>query len=144
MYVRILLDLTVGHLPANRSNKIESMPEHCPTCGHQLVVTRLRCSECGTEVEGAFSRGRLVNLPEPHATLLELFLRSRGNMKEMERALGLAYSTVRARLDEAFARVEDAGETLEDRRKTVLDLLDRGEITVPEAVKRLRDMQNRR
>src|SRR6476659_425561 len=121
---------------------MEPMPERCPTCGHQLVVTRLRCPDCSTEVDGTFSRGRLVNLPEPHATLLELFLRSRGNMKEMERELGLAYSTVRARLDEAFAGLEHfTGETNHTRRQAVLDLLDRGEITVPEAVELLRELK---
>jgi hypothetical protein len=31
-----------------------------------------------------------------------MFLRVRGNVKEIERALGLSYPTVRARLDEAF------------------------------------------
>jgi hypothetical protein len=31
-----------------------------------------------------------------------MFLRVRGNVKEMERELGLSYPTVRARLDEAF------------------------------------------
>ena len=54
----------------------------------------------------------MVNLPEPHASLLELFLRVRGNVKEMERELGLSYPTVRARLEAALgaarARLEVA------------------------------------
>lgn len=71
-------------------------------CRSKLLVTRLECSSCGTEVTGAFGLGRLATTPEPHASLLELFLRVRGNVKEMERELGLSYPTVRARLDEAF------------------------------------------
>lgn len=77
-----------------------------------MLVTRLSCPACGTEVSGAFAHpgagrlpgggGRLVSLPEPHASLLELFLRVRGNVKDVERELGLSYPTVRARLDDAF------------------------------------------
>ena len=79
-----------------------NLPGQCPVCNSKLLVTRLQCASCATEVTGAFSLGRLATTPEPHASLLELFLRSRGNVKEMERELGLSYPTVRARLDEAF------------------------------------------
>ena len=77
-------------------------PSQCPVCNSKLLVTRLECSSCGTEVTGTFGLGRLATTPEPHASLLEMFLRVRGNVKEMERELGLSYPTVRARLDEAF------------------------------------------
>jgi hypothetical protein len=77
-------------------------PAQCPVCRSKLLVTRLECSSCGTEVTGAFGLGRLATTPEPHASLLEMFLRARGNVKEMERELGLSYPTVRARLEEAF------------------------------------------
>ncbi len=77
-------------------------PSQCPVCKSKLLVTRLECSSCGTEVTGTFGLGRLATTPEPHASLLEMFLRVRGNVKEMERELGLSYPTVRARLDEAF------------------------------------------
>lgn len=77
-------------------------PSQCPVCKSKLLVTRLECSSCGTEVTGAFGLGRLATTPEPHASLLEMFLRARGNVKEMERELGLSYPTVRARLEEAF------------------------------------------
>jgi hypothetical protein len=66
-------------------------------------------------------------------------------MKEMERELGLAYSTVRARLDEAFVTVQrHLGGTIDDRQKDILGELDSGRITVPEAIRRLRELQPRR
>jgi hypothetical protein len=79
-----------------------NVPSQCPVCEGELLVTRLQCANCGTEVNGNFTLGRLASLREPHASLLEMFLRVRGNVKEMERELGLSYPTVRARLDEAF------------------------------------------
>ena len=71
----------------------------CPICSGELAVTRLRCRACGTSLEGDFNVGRFARLSRDQFVLLESFLRSRGNLKEMERELGVSYPTVRARVD---------------------------------------------
>jgi hypothetical protein len=71
----------------------------CPVCEHELAVTRLHCSECGTTLEGTFSVGRFGRLNRDQLSLLESFLRSRGNLREMERELGLSYPTIRGRVE---------------------------------------------
>jgi hypothetical protein len=71
----------------------------CPVCSSDLTVTRLHCSSCGTSLEGEFSVGRFGRLSRDQLALLESFLRSRGNLREMERELGISYPTVRARVD---------------------------------------------
>lgn len=71
----------------------------CPVCGGELMVTRLRCSSCDTTIEGTFGAGRFARLSHEQAALLESFLRSRGNLRDMERELGISYPTVRARVD---------------------------------------------
>jgi hypothetical protein len=71
----------------------------CPICGGELAVTRLRCRSCATTLEGDFNVGRFSRLSREQFALLESFLRSRGNLKEMERELGISYPTVRARVD---------------------------------------------
>jgi hypothetical protein len=127
-------------------------PVHCPTCAGELVITRLQCPTCGTEVAGTFTLGRLAGLREPHASLLELFLRVRGNVKEMERELGLSYPTVRARLEEALAAagLDRAPQPAVDethlaaQRGAVLDALERGEIAAAEAATRLRALKRGR
>ena len=129
---------------------INPTPSHCPVCQGDLLVTRLQCPACGTDVAGTFTLGRLASLREPHASLIELFLRVRGNVKEMERELGLSYPTVRARLEEAFtaagldrAAPEVAEETVIQRAE-ILDQLERGDITAAEAADRLRAFRTRR
>ncbi len=129
-----------------------TIPAHCPACNGDLFVTRLQCSSCGTEVAGVFTLGRLAGLRDPHASLIELFLRVRGNVKEMERELGLSYPTVRARLDEALeaAGLERAPQATADegelaaRRAAILDQLEQGEISAAEAAARLRDVKRGR
>jgi len=103
-------------------------------------------------VAGSFRPARLINLPEPHASLLELFLRVRGNAKELERELGVSYPTVRARLERALVAAglaQSAAPTDDDadratRRAAILDELQRGVIRAPEAVARLREIQQGR
>ena len=133
-------------------------PASCPACGGGLLVTRLQCPNCRTEVSGTFSHPagagggsrstRLVNLPEPFASLLELFIRVRGNVKDVERELGLSYPTVRARLDEAFKAAQPFFEPAPrpaaispQDRAAILSALERGEITAAEATTRLRQPQ---
>ena len=133
------------------TQQANAIPAHCPACNGELLVTRLQCSSCGTEVAGVFTLGRLAGLREPHASLIELFLRVRGNVKEMERELGLSYPTVRARLEEALEaagldrepQAADEGD-LAARRAAILDQLEQGEITAAEAAARLRDVKTGR
>jgi hypothetical protein len=71
----------------------------CPVCTNELTITRLHCRACGTALEGEFGVGRFGRLDREQMRLLESFLRSRGNLKEMERELGISYPTVRGRVD---------------------------------------------
>ena len=71
----------------------------CPVCAKELSVTRLHCRSCGTSLEGDFSVGRFGRLNREQLALLESFLRSRGNLREMERELGISYPTVRGRVE---------------------------------------------
>jgi hypothetical protein len=92
----------------------------CPVCSHELTITRLHCDHCATTLEGDFSVGRFGRLSREQLALLESFLRSRGNLREMERELGISYPTVRNRV-EALVRAlgladEDAPPIQESER----------------------------
>ena len=63
----------------------------CPVCSGELAVTRLRCGDCGTVIEGEFGVGRFARLTREQTLVLESFLRSRGNLRDMERELGISY-----------------------------------------------------
>jgi hypothetical protein len=71
----------------------------CPVCEGELLISRLHCRSCGTALEGEFGVGRFGRLSREQLALLESFLRARGNLKEMERELGISYPTVRGRVD---------------------------------------------
>jgi hypothetical protein len=132
----------------------------CPVCEGELLVSRLHCRSCGTALEGEFGVGRFGRLSREQLGLLESFLRSRGNLKEMERELGISYPTVRARVDalvraldlgdgeiQAEAEDEEAAEPAEApesdapaRRRDILERLSRGEIDAAAAAVELREL----
>ena len=89
----------------------------CPVCSQELAVTRLHCRSCGTTLEGDFSVGRFGRLSREQVTLLESFLRSRGNLRDMERELGISYPTVRGRV-EALIRALGFGPRGDDADET--------------------------
>jgi len=119
----------------------------CPVCSGELAVTRLRCRSCGTTLEGDFSVGRFARLDRDQHALLESFLRSRGNLREMERELGISYPTVRSRV-EALVRSLGFGPRSDDdeaanvepaqSREEILERLARREISAEEAAQAIR------
>jgi len=129
----------------------------CPVCEGELAITRLHCRTCGTTLEGEFGVGRFGRLSREQLALLESFLRSRGNLKDLERELGISYPTVRGRV-EALLRAlgladGDAPAVDEpmaadsplpthdddaDERRAILDRLARRETSAEEAADALR------
>src|SRR4029078_4584779 len=71
----------------------------CPVCEGELAITRLHCRSCGTALEGEFGVGRFGRLSRERLTLLDRSLRARGNLKDLERELGISYPAVRGRIE---------------------------------------------
>ena len=114
-------------------------PRDCPVCGQHLALTRLSCRSCGTELSGDFESCDFCSLSSEDRETLRVFLASRGNMKELERHLGVSYPTARARFDALLSKL---GMTAErgvptTSRADVMEQLARGEIDVDEALNRL-------
>ena len=116
--------------------------EQCPSCGGELEVTRLSCTRCETVVTGRFQPCRFCQLPPASVQFLEAFVKSRGNVKEMERELGISYWTIRSQLNnliqELGFEVEAAQEDeVKTRRREILEQVDRGELSAGEATEQL-------
>ena len=129
----------------------------CPVCSGELAVTRLRCTSCGTTLEGEFSVGRFARLSREQMALLESFLRSRGNLRDIERELGISYPTVRARVealvralgfgprsDDDAATDDDPRTTTDTSREAILERLARREISAEDAAAAIRALGRNR
>lgn len=85
-------------------------PSDCPVCGDHLSVTRLGCTSCGTELAGMFAACPFCSLGSADLDLLRVFLTSRGNMREVEKHLGVSYPTARQRFTDVLTRLGLADE----------------------------------
>lgn len=117
--------------------------EQCPACGGDLIITQQTCTACNTSVVGQFQPNIFSRLSPENLRFIELFVKNKGNVKDMERELGWSYWTIRKHLDEVIAELgfgeaeppppPDVG--LE--RQEILALLDAGELTVEQAAEAL-------
>ena len=130
--------------PAPAEQAAYATPGSCPVCGNELAVVRLECGTCSTAVVGRFKTPLFARLSADQLTFLEAFLRSRGNIRKVERELGISYPTVRSRLDALLAALgiaavpdeEDAA--AQRRRKEILDQVESGALRPGDAARLLR------
>ncbi|MBC8104697.1 MAG: DUF2089 domain-containing protein [Cytophagales bacterium] len=127
----------------------------CPACDSPLEVTELTCTGCHTRLQGVFPPVALARIAPEHQQFIEIFVRSRGIIREVERELGISYPTVRARLDAAVAALEIASAPVplpaplpllqgpaanEPHRREILRQVSTGELAPAEAAERLRTL----
>ena len=137
---------------------MNNLPDVCPFCGGELIVTHVNCRQCDTDFEGRFSAigmtqfteeqlafvQRFVSRLQPEQlAFVETFVRWEGRIKSMEAELGLSYPTIRKSLDEVIRALgyepdeEDLVGVSEERRREILEQLDSGEISAEEAMRLL-------
>src|SRR5271170_3536928 len=124
----------------------------CPSCDGNLTVARLDCPECAISIEGEFTPPALLKLTGAQIDFVEVFLKNRGNIREVERELGVSYPTVRARLDEVIEAIgrnlassrDDArsdrsasDDTTARNRRAILERLSAGKISPEDAMRAL-------
>ena len=114
----------------------------CPVCDSRLKVTRLQCDQCDTGIENDFALSKFDYLTAEELCFVETFIRCRGNIKEVEKAMGISYPTVRSKLDQVIRRLgydeKDYKNEEEEKRESVLKALEQGEITAKDALDMLK------
>ena len=107
------------------------------TRGRSIVVERVRLTESGIAVDGAFELPKLAQLAAEDQVFVAAFVRSHGSIKEMEQVFGVSYPTVKARLNRIAAALEFVEVDPQPSRAEVLERLGRGEITADQAIAEL-------
>lgn len=114
----------------------------CPVCKEPLVVTRLHCRNCDTNVEGHFTLGRFHSLSPEQIYFAETFIRCEGKINRVEDELNISYPTVRARLHDLIRAMgyevkEEETPVKPIDRGAILAELAEGAISAEEAAQRL-------
>ena len=118
------------------------------TKGARIAVERVRLLDTDIAIEGRFEPPDLARLSAEDQVFVMAFVQVHGSIKEMERIFGISYPTVKNRLNrisEQLQLVEQVHQAARPARTArsipqsaeVLDSLERDEINVEEAVRRL-------
>ncbi len=105
----------------------------CPVCSDRMDVTRLECSQCGSALEGRFETGPFQNLNPEQLQFLEVFIRCRGQNKAIQELLNISYPTVIKKLDEVIVALGYEPDSIEQRRREVLEMLSQNQISALQA-----------
>lgn len=119
--------------------------ESCPSCGGGLAITEVSCTVCDTVVRSHYAPCPFCRLSAEDSAFLLSFVGNRGNVKEMERELGVSYWSIRSRLNEVIAALGlEPGDDAEPPpapaadRTAILAAVRSGELSPEEAAVRLR------
>ena len=111
-----------------------------------IEVERVRLVETGVAIEGPFTLPPLAQLSAEDQVFVAAFVRCHGSIKQMEQYFGVSYPTIKNRLNKigsqlSFVEIEQGSETdsPSSTRSDVLNRLSRGELTVQQALDRLKE-----
>jgi hypothetical protein len=111
----------------------------CPVCGSTLKATRLSCVTCGTVIESDFELSRFEQLNKEQLNFIEIFLKNRGSIKDVEREMGISYPTVRGKLNDV---IKSLGYSVHEEPlpdiADVISKLEKGNINIDEAIKNIK------
>lgn len=107
------------------------------TQGKEIIIERVRMVESDVAIEGKFSLPPLANLSAEDQVFVMAFVRSHGSLKDMESLFGISYPTVKNRINRIAKQLEFVEIVAGPPKEEVVGELERGEITVEEAIRRL-------
>ncbi len=112
----------------------------CPVCNSTLKATRLSCSTCGTVVESEFELSRFELLNKEQLSFVEIFLKNRGSIKDVEREMGISYPTVKGKLNDVIKALGySVAEEPSINVNAVIEDLEKGSINIDEAIKKIKE-----
>ncbi|MBN1971682.1 MAG: DUF2089 family protein [Candidatus Delongbacteria bacterium] len=122
---------------------MKNMLNECPVCGGKLFIRELECLECSSSVKSKFIIPSVKAESQPEvddeiSSFIKIFISAEGNIKQTEKMLNCSYPKVKNLLKKAKAALGVSDPEPEKETDNILELLEKGEINVEEALKRLK------
>lgn len=119
-----------------------------PITKQPLQVTRLENFESGIIIEGNFNLSKFNYLKEEQRYFIEVFIKNRGNIKQVEKEMNISYPTVKKMLDDVIiglgysldseAETDDPVSNEQSLKSRILKEVEKGLLTVEEALEKLK------
>ena len=104
-----------------------------------IIVERVKIKNRNIVLEGSFELPPLAQLSMEDQVFVIAFIRSHGSIKEMEKLYNISYPTVKNRLNHITSQLEFIEINPPATQNEILDMLASGELSVDEAIDKLRD-----
>ena len=84
----------------------KTVPNNCPCCHSDLVITELHCDLCGTNLSGSFVSS-FHQFSEDEQLFIKNFMLNGGNLKSLAQQMNISYPTVRKMLNQIINKIYD-------------------------------------
>jgi len=74
----------------------------CPVCKHDLTISAVHCNHCDITISGQFTLSKFDYLKPEQLSFVETFIKTQGNIKAIEKEMGISYPTVKRILSEVI------------------------------------------
>jgi hypothetical protein len=111
----------------------------CPQCHQKMEPVTLGCSSCDLQVSGTFESHPLLSLTQDELHFLHIFIHCEGKITEMEKALGVSYPTVKAKLNKLKKKISP-----EESALNILNKMENGEIEYQAGLNKIKKLKNKR
>jgi len=108
------------------------------TRGAPFTVDKATLIDRNISITGQFELPPLARLTTEDQTFAIAFIRSHGSIKDMEELFGISYPTVKNRLNSISQQLEFVEINPPPSKNEILGQLEKGDISVEEALKKLR------
>jgi hypothetical protein len=109
------------------------------TEGKTITVERVSVDNEDLAIEGRFELPPLARLKADDQVFVAVFVKCHGSIKQMEKYFDVSYPTIKARLNRISEQLDFIQvETTSESSNPALEMLDRGEINVEQAIDILR------
>lgn len=125
---------------------------NCPFCKGDLIIKTAKCSQCHTEIRGDFRFSRFHMFDKEQLYFIEIFLKNEGNIKLVEKELGISYPTVKNKLQKVIKTLgytphqnadekKDYKNEVKKERLKVLNDLSKGLIDTKDAIEKIGELK---
>ena len=111
--------------------------------GADLVVTEIQSKAKDITIRGQFQLSKFDYLTKEQQYFIEVFIKNQGNIKQIEKELGISYPTVKKNLDEVSQALGYKVETPkeDEKRIDIFNQIRNGLISIEEAEELLRKLK---
>ncbi len=111
--------------------------------GADLVVTEIQSKKKDITVRGEFQLSKFDYLTKEQQYFIEVFIKNQGNIKQIEKELGISYPTVKKSLEEVTQALgyKVEGSKDDEKRIDIFEKIRKGELTIEEAESQLKKLK---